>query len=206
MQRVSVPFPEAPARRVVISGLGVTSPIGCTIADFQTSLLEGRSGIGELPGAGDAGPRFGGRIGDFTGHINDFGELPARLRKQLRKSLKVMNRETQLAVAATQSAIRDCGLDESAIDPERTGVSFGAGYVAIQPEDFLHGVEKCRTDEGTADLDRWGEDGLGEVQPLWLLTCLPNMPGCYIAMYNDLQGPNNTITLGDGGATLALAE
>ncbi|REJ91834.1 MAG: beta-ketoacyl-[acyl-carrier-protein] synthase family protein, partial [Planctomycetota bacterium] len=53
---------------------------------------------------------------------------------------------------------------------------------------------------------RWCEDGLGEVQPLWLLTCLPNMPGCYIAMYNDLQGPNNTITLGDGGATLALAE
>jgi 3-oxoacyl-[acyl-carrier-protein] synthase II len=55
-------------------------------------------------------------------------------------------------------------------------------------------------------LDEWGEKGLPEVHPLWLLTCLPNMPGCYIAMYNNLQGPNNTITLGDGAANLAVAE
>ena len=206
MNEVSVPFPDTPARRVVVTGLGVTSPIGLTIEQFHESLASGRSGISAVPDAGHAGPRFGGVISDFTGHINDFGDLPTSLRKQLRKSLKVMNRETQLAVAATQGALRDSGLDQPSIDPERTGVSFGAGYVAIQPEDFLQGMEKCRTEDGDADLDRWGEHGLGEVQPLWLLTCLPNMPGCYIAMYNDLQGPNNTITLGDGGATLALAE
>src|SRR5262245_28541468 len=200
--------PERYIRRVAITGLGVVSPIGNSASEFWDALVSGRSGITRLTSEGTEtdGPACGGAITTFQGRIDDFGPLPDDLRKQLRKSLKVMNRETQLAVAAAQQALRDCGLTAAELDPERSGVSFGAGYVGIRPDDFLSGVAKCRDAQGGPALDDWGEKGLPEVHPLWLLTCLPNMPGCYIAMYNNLQGPNNTITLGDGAANLALQE
>ena len=196
------------ARRAVITGIGVVSPIGSGIEPFWDSLLAGRSGITRLrDDAGEgAGPSCGGAITAFRGHIDDFGELPADLRKQLRKSLKLMNRETQLSVAATQQALTDSRLSPADLDPQRSGVSFGAGYVGIRPDDFVSGVDRCREASVGTVLEEWGEKGLPEVHPLWLLTCLPNMPGCYIAMYNNLQGPNNTITLGDGAANLALSE
>lgn len=199
-------FDSAPERRVVVTGIGLVSPIGCTTDAFWDGLISRRSGITTLASAPDAGPGCGGKILDFTAHIDNFGPLPDDLRKQIRKSLKVMNRETQLAVAAAQQALRDSGLAAGRIDPERAGVSFGAGYVGIQPDDFRSGVDKCRNSTGAPALEEWGEKGLPEVHPLWLLTCLPNMPGCYIAMYNGLQGPNNTITLGDGAANLAMSE
>jgi 3-oxoacyl-[acyl-carrier-protein] synthase II len=200
--------PERYVRRVVITGLGVVSPIGVNVSEFWDALVSGRSGISRLSTAEDdsAGPACGGAITAFQGRIEDFGPLADELRKQLRKSLKVMNRETQLAVAAAQQAFRDSRIAAEHFDPERCGVSFGAGYVGIRPDDFVSGVDKCRDAEGGAALDDWGEKGLPEVHPLWLLTCLPNMPGCYIAMYNNLQGPNNTITLGDGAANLAVLE
>ena len=195
-------------RRVVITGLGVISPIGLNPSAFWDSLVTGRSGISRLAmeQADSAGPACGGAITAFQGRIEDFGPLPDELRKQVRKSLKVMNRETQLAVAAAQQAFRDSRIATDTLDPERSGVSFGAGYVGIRPDDFLPGVEKCRDAQGGPVLDDWGEKGIPEVHPLWLLTCLPNMPGCYIAMYNNLQGPNNTVTLGDGAANHALQE
>ena len=206
---ISIRLPtERFARRVVITGVGVVSPIGCSVDAFWESLVAGRSGITRFrDDAGEeAGPNCGGAITDFRGRIGDFGELPDDLRKQLRKSLKLMNRETQLSVAAAQQALRDSRLRPGDLDPQQCGVSFGAGYVGIRPDDFVSGVDKCRDELGAAALEEWGEKGLPEVHPLWLLTCLPNMPGCYIAMYNDLQGPNNTITLGDGAANLAMLE
>lgn len=206
---ITLRLPPAPyVRRVVITGVGVISPIGLNASDFWDALISGRSGISRLPtnDAESSGPACGGAITAFQGRIEDFGELPDDLRKSLRKSLKVMNRETQLAVAAAQQAFRDSRIVPQSFEPDRCGVSFGAGYVGIRPDDFVSGVAKCRDSQGDPSLGEWGEKGLPEVHPLWLLTCLPNMPGCYIAMYNNFQGPNNTITLGDGAANLALIE
>jgi 3-oxoacyl-[acyl-carrier-protein] synthase II len=200
--------PDEAPRRVVVTGVGVVSPIGRSIDEFWRSLTSGRSGLTALPAAGSAEslPTCGGAVADFRGHIDDFGPLPDDLRKQIRKSLKLMNRETQLAVAAAQQALRDSGLQSQQIDSARSGVSFGAGYVGIRPDDFLSGVQACRDASGIPEFADWGEKGVPEVHPLWLLTCLPNMPSCYIAMYNSLQGPNNTITLGDAAINLAVAE
>lgn len=199
---------DSASRRVVISGIGAVSPIGLNPDEVWKSLASGRSGVRAIssPDAPHEPPACGGPVADFCGHIDDFGPLPDDLRRQLRKSLKVMNRETQLAVAAAQQALRDSRLSAEQLDPARTGVCFGAGYVGIRPDDFLSGVEACRDAAGNPEFADWGEKGVPEVHPLWLLTCLPNMPSCYIAMYNGLQGPNNTITLGDAAANLAVAE
>jgi 3-oxoacyl-[acyl-carrier-protein] synthase II len=47
---------------------------------------------------------------------------------------------------------------------------------------------------------------LSQVTPLWLLKYLPNMPASHIAIYNDLRGPNNSITLREASSNLAVAE
>ena len=193
-----------PDRRIVITGLGVVSPLGRTVDRFWHALM----GADQLPpdaeAGGDVPPKPIG-VADFNGRIDNFPELPDAVRKTIRKSLKLMNRETQLGVAAGHQALLDSGVVPGH-DPERIGVCFGAENVSIRPDDFQAGVEACTTSAGEFDDERWGTDGLCEVAPLWLLRCLPNMPACHLAIINDLRGPGNTITQRDVAANMAVAE
>jgi hypothetical protein len=117
-----------------------------------------------------------------------------------------MSRETQLAVAAGQQALCHSRLLDGAPDRSRVGVILGAGNVAIRPEDFVDGVRSCMQPDGSFDTRLWEDQGLPTVEPLWLLRCLPNMPACYLAMFHELTGPNNTLTDGVVSAHLAISE
>jgi 3-oxoacyl-[acyl-carrier-protein] synthase II len=193
--------------RVVITGLGVISPIGNTLESFWESLVQRRSGVATLASASNDGPGpCAGEAREFTGHIDNFGPLEDGIKKAIRKGIKLMNRETQMAVAAAQHALGDSALMQHGPDPERIGVCFGAGFVSMLPEDFVAGVSTCTSGDAEFDFDRWGQEGLNQVAPLWLLKCLPNMPACHIAIYNDFRGPNNSITQRECAANLAIAE
>jgi len=201
---------EADGRRVVVTGLGVISPIGCTPERFWESLCQGRSGIGPFQQDPDRNKRLGthvaGRVGDFAGRIEDFGLLEPFRKKAISKALKMMNRETQMGLAAAQQALADSQLLAGAVDLQRIGVCFGAGNVSMMPDDFLPAIQACTDHDENYDFGRWGTDGLSAVAPLWLLKCLPNMPACYIAIFNDLRGPNNSITQREAAPNLAIAE
>lgn len=190
--------------RIVVTGIGVVSPVGRNAASFWHSLTSIRNAANS---AADDSVRQSGvpnGVAEFTGRIDDFCDLPAVKRKAIQKSLKLMNRETQMGVAAGQQALQDCGLLGNH-DPERIGICFGAENFPVMPEDFQAGVEACSDDSGF-DANRWGQDGIPEVAPLWLLKCLPNMPACHLAILNDLRGPGNTITQRDVAANMAIAE
>ncbi len=189
-------------RQIVITGMGIISPFGRTAAQFWNKLNEPSEAV-EGSGSGEAVCAPG--VADFNGRIDDFDDLPATTRKKIRKSLKVMNRETQMGVAAGQQALLSSQLLEY-YDAERVGVCFGAGNVSVMPEDFQSAVGACSDAQGEFEMDRWGTDGLSEMAPLWLLKCLPNMPTCHLAIINDLRGPNNTITQRDVSFALAIAE
>jgi len=195
------------SRRVVVTGLGVVSPIGSTPESLWTNLIEGKSGVApfaSLPR--DVYPMsFGGEVPEFTGEIDNFGELSPEVKKAIRKGVKLMCRETQMGVAAAQRAIAHAGLVAAKFDPERVGLSFGAGYMLTEPVEYSAGILKCMTDE-KFDFARWGAEGMRQVTPLWLLKYLPNMPACHIAIYNDLRGPNNSLTHGEAAANLAVGE
>lgn len=189
---VRMPPPQSNEhRRVVITGLGVISPIGSDLESFWRGLIDSQS---ETTSGAAA----------FDGNIDAFGELPKPTRKAIRKALKLMNRETQMGVAAGQQAITNSGLREH-YDADRIGVCFGADNVSIMPQDFEAGVQACASD-GEFDEGRWGTEGVTEVAPLWLLKCLPNMPACHLAIINDLRGPGNTITQRDVAPNMAIAE
>ncbi len=195
-------------RRVVVTGVGVVSPIGSTQETFWQSLVGGRSGISRL----DSSPQNGypdacaGEVREFNGRIEDFGTLEKDVKKAIRKALKLMNRETRMAVAAAQHALADSDLGAGGLEPERIGVCFGAGFASMMPHDFLAGVENCTNEHSEFNFSRWGTEGVEQVAPLWLLTCLPNMAACHIAIHNDLRGPNNSITQREAAANLAVAE
>ena len=148
---------------------------------------------------------FGGEARQFTEKIDDFGPMPPATKKQIRKGLKVMCREIKMGVAASQLAIADSRIDLGSIDPDRIGVEFGSDYIATLPDDFVDGVRSC-AQGATFEFDEWAEQGLPKVTPLWLLKYLPNMPACHVAIYNDLRGPNNSITQREASSNLAVAE
>ncbi|MCA9056215.1 MAG: hypothetical protein KDA75_20435, partial [Planctomycetaceae bacterium] len=186
--------------RIVVTGLGVVSPLGSEIDTFWRRLAA--AGSEREIAAGSASAE---KTAEFTGQLADFGELPPAVRKQLAKSLKVMNRETQLGVAAGLQALRDGDLAGVYL-PEQIGIAFAAGNACIAPEDFREGVQACRDDRGGVDVSAWGAQGLPEMPPLWLLRCLPNMAACHLAILADIQGPSNTITQHSLGVDLAEAE
>ena len=89
-------------------------------------------------------------------------------------------------------------------DSDRDSRSFRSEHWSWR---FLkQGVQACTDGSGGFDSERWGQDGIPEVAPLWLLKCLPNMPACHLAILNDLRGPGNTITQRDVSANMAIAE
>ena len=59
---------------------------------------------------------------------------------------------------------------------------------------------------GDFEFTRWGNEGLGDMAPLWMLKYLPNMPASHIAIYNDLRGPNNSLTMREAAGNLAIGE
>ena len=196
--------PQKPAeRRVVITGVGLVSPLGSSPGEFAAALAEGRSGVTLRQGS-EMAPRVGGFATGFTGGIDDFGPLEGDAKKAIRKGLKLMSRETQMAVAAAQHALVDAG-GTAGTDPERFGVVLGSDYMLTLPEDYVDAIQKC-ADGGEFDYGRWGGDGLDQMQPLWMLKYLPNMPASHIAIYNDLRGPNNSLTMRESGGLVAIGE
>jgi 3-oxoacyl-[acyl-carrier-protein] synthase II len=191
----------ASSRRIVITGIGVVTPLGLDADSFWRSLREGRSGIRTIRSfdTSTLPVRFGGEIENFD--ANKFVD------KKDRRSLKMMARTIQLAVAGAQVALNDGKVDKSKLDPTRFGVEFGAGLIASElPElaDASRASVNCQP--GTVDLERWGEQGLEVIQPLWMLKYLPNMPACHISILHNAQGPNNSITENDVASLLALGE
>ncbi len=189
--------------------MGAISPLGDTLESLWESLWEGRSGVGPLTFvAPDALPiSIAAEAREFRGEIDDFGTLDKEQKKAIRKGLKVMCRECQMGVAAAQRALAHAGLTPGTFDPLRTGVAFGSDYMLSEPEEFTEGIRQCLDEQGQFQFSRWATHGMPKMSPLWLLKYLPNMPASHIAIYNDLQGPSNSLTLREasGGLTVGHA-
>ncbi|MBL8851092.1 MAG: beta-ketoacyl-[acyl-carrier-protein] synthase family protein [Planctomycetaceae bacterium] len=194
---------QATTRRVVITGLGIISPVGIGRDAFWSSLQAGKSGIAPVQ-------MFDCSIipGGVAGEIKDFTDETVKkiYLKAQRKSIKVMCRDIQLGVASASLAMEDAKLDPEQINHERFGVEFGANLMLTPPETLTDPNQACLDADQKFVFERWGTEGLGDMEPLWLLKYLPNMPACHIGINVDARGPNNSITLEDASANLALRE
>ncbi|MDA1050438.1 MAG: beta-ketoacyl-[acyl-carrier-protein] synthase family protein [Planctomycetota bacterium] len=185
------------ASQIVITGIGVVSPIGIGIEPFWKSLREGTSGVKPLSilQGTEMPVRFGGEVTDFD----------AKQYVTPRKSLKVMSREIQLGFAAAAMAVEYAGIVSGTVDPDRFGVVFGSEMPYGPPEELVDVYQGCKVN-GEVDPTLWPEQAAKKNFPLWMLKYLPNMAACHIGIAHDARGPGNSITHGDVSSLQAMNE
>lgn len=179
---------------VVITGMGVVSPIGVGVDAFWESLQAGRSGVRLLHEDSPLPVRIGGRVPEFD--LRPFVKQ--------RKSLKTMCREIRAGFAAAAMAMQDAGV-AGRVDPDRLGVVFGSELFFSEVGEVEPAASECMADR-VFDYDRWGNAAMNGVNPLWLLKYLPNMVTCHIAIAHEARAHNNTITAGETSGLLSMIE
>ncbi len=170
-------------KRVVITGLGVVSPIGCGKDAYWDALTEGRNGVGPIS------------LFDTEGHtariaaeVRDFDVEPWLDKKEARKTDRVIH----FVIPASDMAIKDAGLDLENIDQERFGVYIGSGEGGI-----------TTTHENYAVMM---EKGPSRVSPFFVPMMLSNMPAAYVAMRFGAKGPNMAVVTACSTATHCMGE
>ncbi len=193
-------------RRVAITGLGVVTPAAIGIEPLWQALMEGRQAVKpvSLFDASKFPTTFAGQIDDFSAR----NYVP----KDYRKAVKVMARDIEIAVAAADLAFRDSGIITKGIDParqdipsKRLGCNIGAGLICSDLDELGSAVSTS-LDGGKFSLKLWGETGMQNLTPLWLLKYLPNMLSCHVTIIHGAEGPSNCITCGDASGPLAIGE
>ena len=152
-------------RRIVITGIGTLSACGVGYEPLWQMAIAGHSAIRELSDFSSNGSpiRVGGEVVDFN--AEDFVKS--------RKSLKVMSRDIQLAVAASALAVQDSGIQFDQIDQTRAGVTLASGLINNDLEELGLGIRQSLDEKGSFQLKRFGREGIRALYPLWLLKYLP---------------------------------
>jgi len=191
-------------REVVLTGMGVLSPIGNDPENYWTALCEGRSGIVAVE-ALDPGTK----TPLLSSEVKEFPVKDVLKSRKYQKNLKVMSRDIQLGFVATMNAVTDAGLvtdgENRTVEPERLGVVFGSDLIGLNIDELLDAF-KVGVSDGKHDFNTWGQAAMDKMFPLWLLKYLPNMIGGHIGIALDARGPNNTLTLRRCSSLAALIE
>ncbi|MCS4503328.1 beta-ketoacyl-ACP synthase II [Arhodomonas aquaeolei] len=154
-------------RRVVVTGLGIISPVGNTLEGAWENVLAGRSGIGPVEGfdASAFSVRFGGEVRDFE--VSDYLS-----RKEARK----MDPFIHYGIAASVDAVRDSGLEINESNAERVGVSVGSGIGGISA------IEKGH--------EAYLGGGPRKISPFFIPSAIINMISGNLSVLLGLKGPN----------------
>ena len=157
-------------RRVVITGLGIVSPVGNNVKDSWENILAGKSGINTLTNIDTEGQsvKFGGSVKDFN--IADYLKP---------KDAKKMDTFIHYGMAAGIQAFEDSGIEVSKENAQRIGVAIGAGIGGLG------------TIEKTADLYR--EKGAKRISPFFVPSSIINMISGNLSIKYGLKGPNFAI-------------
>ena len=153
--------------RVVVTGLGVVSPVGVTVNDFWDSLKQGRGGIGPITRF-DAS-QFANRI---AGEVTDFDPSQYISPKDLRR----MDLYTQYAVVSAYEAISDANLIIDQEDSNRIGVVVGSGIGGIDTLEKQHNISL--------------EKGPGRISPFFVPMMISDIAAGHISIIFGAKGPN----------------
>lgn len=167
--------------RVVVTGMGVISPVGSSLKSFWAGLISGRSAVGPVT-------RFD--VSEFStriaAEVHDFDPLKYLEKKDARH----MDRFVQLAIGAGQEAYDDAALPE--LDPDRAGVSVGTGIGGMETLTEQHQILLSR--------------GPSRVSPFFIPKMIGNIAGGQLAMRFNFQGPNETLVTACASSGSALGD
>lgn len=169
-------------KRVVVTGIGCLTPLGNNLNDYWNGLINGVSGA-DMITLFDAS-KFRTK---FACEVKNFDPTEYVDRKEARK----MDRFTQLAIAASDQAINDAGLNKDNIDPDRSGVVLGSGIgglTTFQNEviDFARG------------------DGTPRFNPFFIPKMILDIAPGHVSMRHNLRGPNFSTVSACASSTHAI--
>ncbi len=156
-------------RRVVVTGMGVVTPVGTGVNRFWNNLINGISGIDRIKSFDP--DEFGLNV-KIAGEVKDFDPLDFMDKKDAsRLSLFI-----QFAVGAAEEAIEDSGIKDAGYDPLRIGVIIGTGIGGLRDIEREHGVITTK--------------GARRVSPFFIPYGISNMGAGYVAIRHGFKGPN----------------
>lgn len=170
-------------RRVVITGLGVVSPIGNNLNDFWGALMKSKSGAGKLT-AFDCS-KFDSHI---AAEIKNFNPESVLNSKQIRR----MDRFVQLGVYAAKMAFDDAGIDMTKEDARRIGVLVGSGIGG------LHTIEE--------QVEIYLTKGPSRLSPFLIPMLIVNMASGQISIVLGAKGPNSCVATACASGTHAIGD
>ncbi|MGN6644446.1 MAG: beta-ketoacyl-ACP synthase II, partial [Verrucomicrobiota bacterium] len=171
-------------RRVVITGLGLVSPLGNDVDTFWNNLITGQCGIDRIT-AFDATP-FDTQI---AAQVKNFDPNPAfPSPKEVRRT----DRYSQFGIYAGWQALKDSGLDLNKTNPDEVGVFIGSGIGGLQTT--------------SEQLKVLLERGPGRLSPFMIPMLISNMASGLVSMYYNLRGPNFATCSACATANHALGE
>ncbi len=184
-------------RRVVVTGVGVITPMGTDVHQLWEGLKQGQSGVGytSIFDASRFPTKISAEVRDWD--VGQVGEDPAVW--QLR------GRHTKFAAGAAKKAVGDAGILDTSLDPTRFGVYLGSGEGQQDFQCFARMMASALRGEAF-DLALFTKAGLEWLHPTVELEQEPNMPAGHLAAMFNAQGPNANCLTACAASSQAIGE
>ena len=171
-------------RRVVVTGLGIISPLGLGFKENQTALFEGRSGV------------------DFIKTFTPDENFPVKIAGEVKgfdpeqyidhKDVKKMDRFIQYAVACSKMALEDSGVEINDQNAERIGVIVGVGLGGLPALEKYH--------------DIFRERGVKKITPFFIPMLIANLASGHVSIMFGAKGPNSCVVTACATGTHSIGE
>ena len=171
-------------RRVVVTGLGIVSPLGLGVDENETALFEGRSGV------------------DYIKTFTPEEEFPVKIAGEVRgfdpadyidhKEIKKMDRFIHYAVACSKMALEDSGIEINEQNAERVGVIVGVGLCGLPALEKYH--------------DILNEKGVKKITPFFIPMLIANLASGQVSITMGAKGPNSCVVTACATGTHSIGE
>jgi len=170
-------------RRVVVTGIGLVSPLGLGREANESALFEGKSGIGPIThfDASDFPVKFAGEVRDFDAE-----------RYIDHKEVKKMDRFIHFALTSSRYAVEDSGIEITEQNAERVGVMIGVGLGGLPAIEKYHDIYK--------------ERGVRKISPFFIPMVISNLASGQVSILFGTKGPNTCVVTACATGTHAIGD
>lgn len=171
-------------KRVVVTGLGVVSPLGLGVKSNREALFEGRSGVDYITSfipADDFPVKIAGEVKGFD--PKDYID---------HKEIKKMDRFIHYAIACTKMAMDESGLEINSSNAERVGVIIGVGLGGLPAIEKYHDIYK--------------ERGVKKITPFFIPMLIANLASGHVSILTGAKGPNSCVVTACATGTHSIGE
>jgi len=170
-------------RRVVVTGMGIISPLGIGIEENWSAIINGKSGIGPITRFDTASfpVRFAGEVAGFNAE-----------RYMGHKEVKKMDRFIHFAVAASDYALKDSGYKITEKNAERVGVQVGVGLGGLPAIEKYHNLYK--------------ERGVRKISPFFIPMVIANLASGQVSIHSGAKGPNTCVVTACATGTHSIGD